>query len=81
MGNHVPLTTASALIEDRVEHFAHVNASRTTAFATLAGTWNQLANDLPLLVGQVAGIPFSFAAGHRTLRCFEKHKVWRLLAF
>ena len=68
MGDHVPLATAAALIQDRVEHFPHVNAPRTTAFATLASWGYQFANDLPLMVGEVAGISFSLAVSHRTLR-------------
>jgi hypothetical protein len=74
---HVSLASASALVEDRVEHRAHVDASTAPAFAALEILGDQFANDLPLLIGQVAGVPLSFTAVHRTLHCFEDRKMWR----
>ena len=81
MRKHVPLASDSALIEDRVEHFPHIDARGRPPLRLLRDRGISSLDDLPLLVGQVARISFSFAAGHRTLRCFEEHKVSRLSVF
>src|SRR5690606_35517707 len=43
--NHVPLASASALVENRVEHLPHIDASRAAAFAALARFGDQFADD------------------------------------
>lgn len=58
MREHVPLAAATALVEDRVDDFTHIHSAWPTALSTLARLRNQLANDLLLLISQVAWISF-----------------------
>src|ERR1039457_3175141 len=65
MGQHIPLATGTVLVEQRIEHLAHIDGAwRSTGF----GRWDQGFQNGPLVIREVSWVSLTHGSCHSAAR-------------